>query len=70
MPTPQQFPRISQDANFREDASIYADHAYRQLRATDIRLAIESAFLHGGDAAFHQGYRLGQQHAQAGKSMM
>lgn len=67
MPTPQQFPLISQDESFKEDATIYADHAYLSLRATDIRRAIEAAYLAGGDNAFRTGYRVGQTHARQGK---
>ena len=67
MPTPTQFPLISQDASFQEDATIYADHAYRALRATDIRRAIEAAYLAGGNNAFSTGYRVGQSHARQGK---
>ena len=65
MPTPSQLTPISQDASFREDATIYADHAMRTLRATDIRQAIQAAYLRGGDAAFNTGYRIGQRQAQS-----
>lgn len=67
MPTPTQFPLISQDESFKEDATIYADHAYRTLSAPDIRRAIEAAYLAGGDNAFRSGYRVGQAHARQGK---
>lgn len=69
MPTPTQFPLISQDASFKEDATIYADHAFRTLSAPDIRRAIEAAYLAGGDNAFRTGYRVGQTHARQGKRL-
>ena len=59
MPTPQQLPHPSQDASFIEDAQIYTDHALLSLKATDIRRAIEAAWLRGADAGFRAGYKIG-----------